>query len=176
MLLSLPLLPEPMVNIWPSNSLQAPTSDAFLGMVALAPLPRPPRPRPALLLFPPRPPRPALEVQAIFSCLEGPTDGRMMALAKKNPQIKYPGFRRAVSSVESYESTFLASFAKQTQTLHYCLSSWRDHPSSPTDLCAWFSLPVFPNELVRAIIFASVLEEFDRAVPDMRICPCQMLV
>ena len=58
---SLPLFPEPMVKMWPSSSLQAPTSDAFLGTVALAPLPLPPRPRPPLpLLFPPRPPRPAL--------------------------------------------------------------------------------------------------------------------
>ncbi len=79
---SLPLLPEPMVNIWPSNSLQAPTSDAFLGMVALAPLPQPPQPQPPLLPFSPRPPQPALEVRAIFSRLEGPKDGRTMALAK----------------------------------------------------------------------------------------------
>ena len=49
------LLPEPMVKMWPSSSLQAPTSDAFLGTVALAPLPRPPWPRPPRPLFPPRP-------------------------------------------------------------------------------------------------------------------------
>ena len=81
---SLPLLPEPMVNIWPSNSLQAPISDAFLGMVALAPLPQRPRPRPALLLFQLRPLWPAVEVQAIFPCLKDPMDGRTMALGK-NP-------------------------------------------------------------------------------------------
>jgi hypothetical protein len=109
---SLPLLPKPMVNIWPSNSLQTPTSDAFLGMVALAPLPQPHWPWPALLSFPPHPPQPALEVQAIFSCLEGPTDGRTIALAKNIPRIKYPGFCRAVSSMESCKSTFFASFPK----------------------------------------------------------------
>ena len=78
---SLPLLPEPMVKIWPSSSLQAPTSDAFLGMVALAPRPRPPRPRPALPPLLPRPPRPALGVRAIFFVSKGPTDSRMMALS-----------------------------------------------------------------------------------------------
>lgn len=78
---SLPLLPEPMVKIWPSSSLQAPTSDAFLGMVALAPLPRPPRPRPALPLVLPRPPWPALGVPAIIFVSKGPTDSRTMAVA-----------------------------------------------------------------------------------------------
>ena len=69
---SLPLLPEPMVKMWPSSSLQAPTSDAFLGMVALAPLPLPPRPRPLLpLLFPPRPPRPALASRPMSSGILG---------------------------------------------------------------------------------------------------------
>ena len=69
---SLPLFPEPMVNMWPSSSLQAPTSEAFLGMVGFAPLPWPPWPWPALQLFPLHPPWPALGVQAIFLCLRGP--------------------------------------------------------------------------------------------------------
>ncbi len=64
---SLPLLPEPMVKICPSESLQAPTSDAFLGRVALAPLPQPPRPQPPRPLFPPRPTRPAFVSRAMSS-------------------------------------------------------------------------------------------------------------
>ncbi len=68
---SLPLLPEPMVKIWPSSSLQAPASDAFLGMVALAPLPRPPRQRPARPLFPPHPTRPAFITRAMSSGILG---------------------------------------------------------------------------------------------------------
>ncbi len=68
---SLPLLPEPMVKMWPSSSLQAPTSDAFLGTVALAPLPLPPLPRPPLLLFPPRPARPALVSRPMSSGILG---------------------------------------------------------------------------------------------------------
>jgi hypothetical protein len=63
---SLPSFPEPMMKIWPSSSLQAPTSDAFLGTVPLAPLPQPPRPQPPLPPFPPHPPRPAFAC-AIFS-------------------------------------------------------------------------------------------------------------
>ncbi len=70
-----------MVKIWPSNSLQAPTSVDFLGMVAVMALPRAPRPRPPLPLFSPRPPRPAGAAQAIFSCLGAPADSREMALA-----------------------------------------------------------------------------------------------
>jgi hypothetical protein len=53
-------------QIWPSSSLQAPTSDAFLGTVPLAPLPQPPWPWPPLPLFPPRPLQPAF-ARAIFS-------------------------------------------------------------------------------------------------------------
>ena len=71
---SLPLLPEPMVKIWPSSSLQAPSSVAFLGMVPLVPLPWLPWPRPArppsLSPFP----RPALAARAILSPCSS-TDG-----------------------------------------------------------------------------------------------------
>jgi hypothetical protein len=171
---SLSLFPEPMVNIWPSNSLQAPTSDAFLGMIALAPLPRPPWPRPALPLFPPCPPQPALAVQAIFLVSKAP---RMVGrwLLQKTPRIHYPGSCWAVSRW-NYPNPCFRMLCKVTQTLHSCPSCRQDRPSSPTDLYAWCSLPVFPNELVRAIIFASVLEEFDRAVPDARNRPCQTLV
>ncbi len=68
---SLPLFPEPMVKMWPSSSLQAPTSDAFLGTVALAPLPRPPRPRPPRPVVPPRPPRPAFVSRPMSSGILG---------------------------------------------------------------------------------------------------------
>jgi hypothetical protein len=57
--------------MWPSSSLQAPTSDAFLGIVALAPLPRPPRPRPPHPLFPPRPLRPAFVSRPMSSGILG---------------------------------------------------------------------------------------------------------
>ena len=64
-----------MVKIWPSSSLQAPSSVAFLGMVPLVPLPRLPRPRPArppsLSPFP----RPALAARAISLTLATATDG-----------------------------------------------------------------------------------------------------
>ncbi len=48
---SLPLLPEPMVKIWPLRSLQAPTSDALHGTVPEGVPPRPPRPRSPLPPF-----------------------------------------------------------------------------------------------------------------------------
>ncbi len=102
---SLPLLPEPMVYIWPSNSLQAPTSDAFLGMVALTPLPRPPWPRPALLLFPPCPRSQRLKYELFSIVLKAPQMVGQWLLGK-NPWIMYPGFCRTVSSVEFCKSKF----------------------------------------------------------------------
>jgi hypothetical protein len=51
--------------------LQAPTSDAFLGMVALAPLPRPPRPQPPRPLFPLHPARPAFVSRPMLSGILG---------------------------------------------------------------------------------------------------------
>jgi hypothetical protein len=38
---------------------------------------------------------------------------------------------------------------KVTQTFLFCPSCWQDCLSSPADLYALFSLPVFPNKLVR---------------------------
>jgi hypothetical protein len=135
----LPLLPEPMVNIWPSNSLQAPTSYAFLRMVALAPLPWPPWPRPAHMPFPLHPSRLVLEVQAIFFIWKAP---RMVGrwLLQKNPWIKYPGFCRAISSVGSCESTFLQASRNHMNPLLSPVLSWRS--------------PVFPNKPVRLVFFA----------------------
>jgi hypothetical protein len=68
------------VKMWPSNSLQAPTSVVFLGMVAVVLFPRAPRPLPPLPPFSPRPPRPAGAARAIFSDLRGLTDSPEMAL------------------------------------------------------------------------------------------------
>ncbi len=67
-----------MAKIWPSSSLQAPSSDAFLGMVPLVPLPWPPRPRPARPPSLPPFPRPALAARAISLALGAPTDARTM--------------------------------------------------------------------------------------------------
>jgi hypothetical protein len=77
---SLPLLPEPMVKMCPSNSLQAPTSVVFLGIVAVMLLPRAPRPRPPLPPFLPRPPWPAGAARAIFFNLRHLMDSPEMAL------------------------------------------------------------------------------------------------
>jgi hypothetical protein len=125
--------------------LQAPTSVAFLGMLALAPLPWPPRPQPALPPFLPHPPRPALEVQAIFPCLKGPTDGWMMTLAK-NPWIHYRRSCWAVSSMNHAKSMLLHALQNPTnptflpvfmvRLLRSCQSSWQDCPSSLADLYA----------------------------------------
>jgi hypothetical protein len=60
--------------------LQAPTSVAFLGMVAVTLFPRAPRPRPPLPPFSLRPPRPAWAARAIFFDLRGLTDSWEMAL------------------------------------------------------------------------------------------------
>ena len=63
------------MKIWPSSSLHAPSSLAFLGMVPLVPLSWLPRPRPArppsLSPFP----RPALAARAISLTLATATDG-----------------------------------------------------------------------------------------------------
>ncbi len=64
---SLPLLPELIVKIWPSRSLQAPTSDALQGTIPEGVLLHPPQPHPPCLPFPPRPARPALLAQAFSS-------------------------------------------------------------------------------------------------------------
>jgi hypothetical protein len=74
-------LPEPMVKMWPSNSLQAPTSVVFLGMVAVTLFPQAPQPRPPLPPFSLWPPRPAEAARAIFFDLRGLTDSPEMALA-----------------------------------------------------------------------------------------------
>ena len=62
---SLPLFPEPMVKMWPSSSLQAPSSDALLGTLGEE-LPLPAQPH--RLALPPlvsRPPRPVSLLWAI---------------------------------------------------------------------------------------------------------------
>ena len=64
---SVPLLPELMVKMCTSKSLQAPTSDAFQGTVGLTPLPQPPWPRPPRPLFSPHPARPAFVSQPMLS-------------------------------------------------------------------------------------------------------------
>jgi hypothetical protein len=101
---SLPLLPEPMVKMWPSNSLQAPTSVAFLGMVAVTLFPRAPRPRPPLPPFSPRPPRPAGAARAIFSNLRGLTDSPEMALVL----VALAFSRQAVLRAELFDPTKFA--------------------------------------------------------------------
>ncbi len=101
---SLLLLPEPMVKMWPSNSLQAPTSVVFLGMVAVVLFPRAPRPRPPLPPFLPRPPRPAGAARAIFFDLRGLTDSPEMALAL----VALDFLRQAVVRAELFVPTKFA--------------------------------------------------------------------
>ncbi len=101
---SLPLLPEPMVKMWPSNSLQAPTSVVFLGMVAVVLFPWAPRPWPPLPPFLPRPPWPAGAAQAIFSNLRGLTDSLEMALVL----VALAFLRQAVVRAELFVPTKFA--------------------------------------------------------------------
>jgi hypothetical protein len=98
-----------MVKIWPSSSLQAPSSDAFLGMVLLVPLPWPPRPRPACPPSLPPFPRPALAAQAISLALGAPTDARTMAFAFTCAKLLSRGFAR----VGSHTPTLLTPFLRQ---------------------------------------------------------------
>ncbi len=49
-------------------------------------------------------------------------------------------------------------------------------PASPTNLYAWFSLPIFPDELHMRVIFANVLEEFVWAFPILKIVLVHTLV
>jgi hypothetical protein len=153
---SLPLLPEPMVNIWPSNSLHAPTSDAFLEMVASAPLPRPPWPQPALPPFPLRPPWPVLEVQAIFSHLEGPTDGWLMALAK----IPLDTLLEVLLGRFLHELRQIRAFAHFTKPHEpYVLTC---HHGEFAMFLPVFSarLPVFANGPVHLIFFTSLTSSY----------------
>ncbi len=126
---SLPLLPEPMVKIWPSSSLQAPTSDAFLGMVPLVPLPWPPRPLSSLLPFP----RPALAAQAIFLDPGAPTDARMMAFVFARTKLLSRAFARMCSHGPTLLTPFLhqRAFPCPQQTTGVLCSSSPEHASSP---------------------------------------------
>ncbi len=126
---SLPLLPEPMVKIWPSSSLQAPTSDAFLGMVALVPLPRPPLPLPSLPPFP----RPGLAARAIFLDPGAPTDARTMAFAFARTKLLSRAFARVGSCAPTLLTPFLhqRAFPSPQRTIGVLRSSSPEHASLP---------------------------------------------
>ena len=130
---SLPLFPEPMVKIWPSSSLQAPTSDAFLGTVPLVPLPWPPRPWPAPLPSLSPVPRPALAALAIFLDPGAPTDARTMDFVFARTKL----LSRAFARVGSRAPTLLMPFLRQQafpcpqQTIGVLRSSLPERASSP---------------------------------------------
>jgi hypothetical protein len=130
---SLPLLPEPMVKIWPSSSLQGPTSDAFLGMVPLVPLPWPPRPRPARPPSLPPFPRPALAARAIFLAQRVPTDARQMALLLARTKLPFRSFARMDFCVPTVLTPFLRqrAFPAPQQTIGVLRSSSLECVSPP---------------------------------------------
>ena len=148
---SLPLLAEPMVKIWPSSSLQAPTSDAFLGMVALAPLPLPPRPRPPLpLLFPPRPPRPALASRPMSSGIlgysfRGISTIHFFSLVGRSQVLSHELLLRNFSLERTFplERTFRSKDTRQSCTSLRLLVfglDFLDRPKLPTKFLGFSSL------------------------------------
>ena len=118
---SLPLFPEPMVNMWPSSSLQPPTSDAFLGIVGFTSLPWPSWPQPALLPFLLCPPWPALGVRAIFLCLGAPTGAQTVTL-EKNPwdSLSRVLLGHVLSLVNSHASLLLLAL-QRPMDLFFCM-------------------------------------------------------
>ncbi len=134
------------MKIWPSSFLQAPSSDAFLGMVPLVPLPRPPRPRPARPPSLPPFPRPALAARAISLALGAPMDARTMAFAFTRAKLLSRGF----ACVGSCTPTLLTPFLRQRafpcpqRTIKVPCSSLPEHASSPlTPFLPWQAL--FPS-------------------------------
>ena len=182
---SLPLFPEPMVKMWPSSSLQAPTSDAFLGTVALAPLPLPPRPRPPLpLLFPPRPPRPALVSRPMSSGIlgfsfRGISTILFSLLVGGSLVLSHELFLRTLSLERTFplERTFRSKDTRQSCTSLRLLSS-DSMPMIDRSFRRSFlvSRRCFDDSsLLRTISYAckteSVLEESARSYSEARIHP-----
>ncbi len=118
-----------MVKIWPSSSLQAPTSDAFLGTVPLVPLPWPPRPLPSLPPFP----RPALAAQAIFLDPGAPTDARTMAFVFARTKLLSRAFAHVGSCAPTLLTPFLhqRAFPRPQRTIGVLCSSSPERASLP---------------------------------------------
>ena len=152
--------------MWPSSSLQAPTSDAFLGMVALAPLPRPPRPRPPRPLLPPRPPRPAFVSRPMSSGILGFSFRGI--LRSSFHYVTESVTHEVTRSNFSLERTFLCprtlSLPANTLSTRWSVSSRR---TSTTIL----RVPSLLRQARTLMNLESVLEESARANPDARIRP-----
>jgi hypothetical protein len=139
----LPLFPEPMVKIWPSSSLQAPTSDAFFGTVPLVPLPWPPRLWPAPLPSLPPFPRPALAARAIFLDPGAPTDAWTMAFVFACTKLLSCAFAHMGSCAPTLLTPFLRqqAFPRPQQTIGVLCSSSPEHASLPlTPFLSWRAL------------------------------------
>jgi hypothetical protein len=185
---SLPLLPEPMVKMWPSSSLQAPTSDAFLGTVALAPLPRPHRPRPPRPLFPPRPPRPAFVSRPMSSGILGFSfrgiSTILFSCSSKVPRTLV----RTFLSNERFSRTFLCQQIPPAALFSRPMDLARHSCTCGSVRCLWtisarwsvssrrasttiLRVPLLLRRARTRINLESVLKECARATPDARIRP-----
>ncbi len=137
-----------MAKIWPSSSLQAPTSDAFLGMVPLVPLPRSPRPLPSLPPFP----WPTLAARAIFLDPGAPMDARTMAFVFARTKLLSCAFACVGSCAPTLLTPFLhqRAFPHPQQTIGVLCSSSPELASSPLmPFLSWRalspSLEAFPH-------------------------------